>query len=83
MAYKLTAKKYMVTPWKTPNAKQEKKQKMPQFTIGQAVEKVSGYKFIGYVIGVVTTRAGKIRYVVENDDGIIHIFRGSQLKSVE
>ena len=56
---------------------------MPKFEIGQAVEKVSGYKFLGYVIGVVTTRAGKIRYVVENDDGIIHIFRGSQLKSVE
>ena len=55
---------------------------MPKFEIDQAVEKVSGYKFIGYVIGVVQTLENKTRYVVQNDDGIIHIFRGSQLKSI-
>jgi hypothetical protein len=49
---------------------------------GDPVEKISGYKFLGYVIGVVKTRKGKTRYVVENDDGIIKVLKGKKLKAI-
>lgn len=46
------------------------------------VDKVTGdYKFTGQIVSVFRKLDGKIRYVVENQDGILHIFSESQLKS--
>lgn len=51
------------------------------FIIGDYVSKPKGYKFVGYVIGYFVKRDGlSIRYAVENDDGIIHIFNANQLE---
>jgi hypothetical protein len=46
------------------------------------VEKVGGdYTFRGFVVAVFNKRrSGEIRYVVENDDGVLHIFSGMQLR---
>lgn len=47
---------------------------------GDRVKKVGGdYVFNGTVVATVTKRNGKVRYVVENDDGILHIFSRNQL----
>ncbi len=55
----------------------------PKFYIGQLVQKVSGYRYPGVVIGICTTRAGAVRYVVEADhpsfEGMLHIFNADQL----
>lgn len=58
------------------------------FGLGDAVVKVTGYKFPGIVIGHVwTTKTGKIRYIVEctasGADGLLHIFEERQLKYAE
>jgi hypothetical protein len=53
-----------------------------QFKTGDPVEKTKGYKFLGFVIGVVKTRNGKTRYVVENDDEIIKVLKGKKLKAI-
>ncbi len=43
--------------------------------IGDKVEKVSGdYAFTGFIVAKFTKRSGEIRFVVENPDGILHIF---------
>lgn len=54
------------------------------FAIGDRVEKVTGeYKFPGEVVAVFTKRNRQlIRYVVENDDGILHIFSSGNLLKV-
>lgn len=49
---------------------------------GDSVVKTKGYKFNGVVVGVATKLDGKKRYVVENPDGILHIFREDQLEKV-
>ena len=52
--------------------------------VGDHVKKDRGYIFEGTVIGVVTKlNSDKKRIVVENADGIIHIFRPSQLLVLE
>lgn len=51
---------------------------------GDRVKKVGGdYVFVGTVVGIITKRNGKVRYVIENDDGILHIFSHAQLVSTE
>jgi len=54
-----------------------------QFHVGQCVQKRSGYRYPGVVIGICATRAGAVRYVVEADHpsfrGMLHIFSGEQL----
>lgn len=54
------------------------------FEVGQRVVKTGGdYTFAGVVIARFTKRSGAVRYAVENDDGIVHIFNGKQLVAVE
>lgn len=51
--------------------------------VGDRVEKVSGYRWPGEARAVFTTRAGKIRFVVEctapEVEGALHIFSGDQI----
>lgn len=48
---------------------------------GTRVHKVGGdYSFVGIVVSVFTKRSGAIRYVVENDDGLLFIFNVNQLE---
>lgn len=44
------------------------------------VIKIDGdYTFFGEVRGLIKKKSGKLHYAVENDQGLIHIFSGSQL----
>jgi len=55
-----------------------------KFRVGQHVAKDGGdYRFVGVVVAVFTKKSGKVRYVVENKDGILHIFSESQLILIE
>lgn len=51
--------------------------------VGADVEKVSGYRWPGEVRSVFTTRAGKVRFVVEctvpEVAGALHIYSGDQI----
>lgn len=50
---------------------------------GDHVQKITGdYRFIGVVVARFTKRSGLIRIVVENNDGILHIFNEKQLELV-
>lgn len=53
------------------------------FVVGEQVRKTSGYSYPGEVRCRFTTRAGKVRYVVEATgaeyDGMLHIFEGDRL----
>lgn len=52
--------------------------------IGKRVCKEGGdYRFEGDVRSVFFKRSGASRCVVENDDGILHIFNPSQLRTIE
>lgn len=51
------------------------------FHEGEWVEKISGdYTFTGIVVARFRKRSGSPRYVVENEDGVIHIFNHNQLE---
>lgn len=51
-----------------------------KFRIGCRVEKTGGdYYFLGRVVVVFPKLSGKLRYVVENDAGILHIFSEANL----
>jgi hypothetical protein len=53
---------------------------MAKFTEGQRVVKETGdYTFEGDIRSVFSKRSGAIRYCVENDEGVIHIFSEHQL----
>ena len=53
------------------------------FEIGDRVEKFTGdYQLAGYVRAVFTTRAGKLRYVVEHDPGFLHIYGQANLRAI-
>ena len=43
------------------------------------VSKIKGYKYDGTVVAVFLTLAKKVRYVVDNGDGMLHIFNEDQL----
>jgi hypothetical protein len=50
------------------------------FDVGTFVVKSKGdYIFSGHVVTVFRKRSGAVRYVVENADGVLHIFNHSQL----
>lgn len=50
------------------------------FAIGDYVEKVSGdYRFDGVVVAAFHKLDGRARYVVENGDGLLHVFSASNL----
>lgn len=55
--------------------------------VGDQVEKVTGYRWPGVIIGVCTTLAGKTRYVVEctvpDVAGALHIYSPDQIKEVD
>jgi hypothetical protein len=52
----------------------------PKFPVGAIVIKAGGdYRFRGDIRSVFAKRSGAIRYVVENDDGTLHIFNEGQL----
>lgn len=54
-----------------------------EFKIGDTVKKVTGdYFFMGIVVASFTKLDGKIRVVVENPDGILHIFSEANLNKV-
>lgn len=54
---------------------------VPQFKIGDKVDKKIGYTFPGTVVSVFENLNGKIRLVVEMDiHGLLHIFNEDQLK---
>jgi hypothetical protein len=51
-----------------------------KFRRGQKVVKGGGdYTFRGVVVAAFEKLSGKVRYVVENADGVLHIFSESQL----
>lgn len=52
------------------------------FRVGEPVSKVGGdYRFDGHVVAALTKRSGARRYVVEDDRGVLHIYRAEQLRS--
>ncbi len=54
-----------------------------KLTEGDEVEKTGGeYTFRGLVVGVIRKRSGAVRYVVEDDRGLLFIFRPEQLRLV-
>jgi hypothetical protein len=51
------------------------------FEVGQRVRKLVGdYRYEGFVVAVFRKRSGLVRYVVENDDGLLFIFNAGQLE---
>ncbi len=51
---------------------------------GDKVRKISGdYKFHGIVVAHFTKLGGQVRVVVENEDGVLHIFSEKQLEITE
>lgn len=56
---------------------------MRDLRVGDRVEKVSGdYEFVGFIVAKFNKRNGLIRFVVENDQGILHIFSEKNLSKV-
>lgn len=54
------------------------------FRVGERVKKIKGdYKFVGEVVSAFKKRSGLVRYVVENDDGLLFIFSAVQLELIE
>jgi transcription elongation factor len=55
--------------------------KSEEIKFGDKVKKVTGdYKFSGTVVSVFQKLSGQTRYVVENNDGILHIFSAANLR---
>lgn len=54
------------------------------FHVGNKVEKVGGdYTFVGTVVAVFSKLSGAVRYVVEDDRGILHIYSHKNLRARE
>jgi len=50
------------------------------FAVGDKVQKVGGdYSFVGVVVSAFCKRSGQVRYVVEDDRGVLHIFSEKNL----
>lgn len=52
---------------------------MSKFKELDPVKKIKGYKFDGWVVSIFETLAGKVRLVVDNGDGMLHIFNEDQM----
>ena len=51
--------------------------------IGDKVKKITGdYKFEGTIVAEFAKIDGKIRYVAENSDGILHIYSAKNLAKI-
>ena len=58
--------------------------KDPTFDLGQLVKRTGGdYEFVGMVVARFTKISGAVRYVVENNDRILHIFSARNLVAIE
>jgi len=58
--------------------------RMARLLTGDKVQKVGGdYTFVGVVVSVFWKRSGHVRYVVEDDRGILHIFSEKNLAPQE
>jgi hypothetical protein len=56
---------------------------MKELKIRQTVRKVTGdYVFEGYIVSKFKKRNGMVRYVVENYQGILHIFSRQNLEPI-
>lgn len=55
---------------------------LSSFPLGSKVRKIKGYKFDGTIVANFKTVAGKDRLVVDNGDGMLHIFNEEQLERV-
>jgi hypothetical protein len=52
-----------------------------KFKVGDNVEKIGGdYQFIGIVVSAFTKISGAVRYVVEDDRGVLHIYSEKNLE---
>lgn len=52
-----------------------------QFKIGDKVEKVGGdYTFVGIVVSVFQKLSGAVRFVVEDDRGVLHVYSEKNLR---
>lgn len=50
------------------------------FKVGERVKKINGdYTFEGEIVSAFKKKSGQIRYVVEDDRGILHIFSPNNL----
>lgn len=50
------------------------------YSIGNEVKKIGGdYSFEGIVVSVFSKLSGSIRYVVEDDRGVLHIYSDKNL----
>lgn len=51
------------------------------YHVGDEVSKIGGdYRFDGIVVAAFNKLSGAVRYVVEDDRGILHIFSSKNLK---
>lgn len=53
---------------------------MSKFSRLDPVRKIKGYKYTGRVVSVFLTLAGLTRLVVDNGDGMLHIFNEDQME---
>lgn len=54
---------------------------MSGYAVGDLVEKVGGdYIFIGVVVAAFTKLSGAVRYVVEDDRGVLHVYSAKVLR---
>jgi len=52
-----------------------------KYIIGDRVKKVGGdYTFVGIVVAAFCKQSGAIRYVVEDDRGVLHIYSDKNLE---
>lgn len=56
---------------------------LAEFASGDHVEKVGGdYTFVGVVVAAFPKLSGQVRYVVEDDRGVLHIYSAKNLRRV-
>jgi hypothetical protein len=54
---------------------------MTEMVVGTRVcNRGSDYRFCGFIVAVFRKTSGAVRYVVENDDGVLHIFSDKNLE---
>lgn len=54
-----------------------------ELKLGDKVKKIGGdYQFEGIIISVFNKLSGKIRYVVEDDRGVCHIYSAKNLERI-